>query len=264
MKYKFPSSAPKFAREALEQVLLHIHSILRENLAGVYLYGSLAMDCFNPRSSDIDVILVVKKGLSDGQKNRIIEYLKTSCSKKRRIEMSIIDSDVLKNPRYPARVDLHFEYWGNIFEDEEDNEILSNLYTTRERGFCVWGASVATVFSKIPPEYHLRSVIEDIEHTKRYLNEKPERLGYNVQVYWVLSSCRILAFIREEKVLSKLEGGQWGLANLPEEYCNMVEQALSCYQGKRNECIWNQDELDAFVVYMTDAILNEAKSRKGK
>jgi hypothetical protein len=49
-------------------------------------------------------------------------------------------------------------------------------------------------------------VIEDIQHARKYLHEKPERIGYDVIVYWILGACWILAFIREEKILSKLEG----------------------------------------------------------
>jgi streptomycin 3"-adenylyltransferase len=155
-------------------------------------------------------------------------------------------------------VDLHFEYWGEIFENEKDKEILSNLYTTRKRGFCIWGKPISKVFSQIPPHYHLRSVIEDLKCTRKFLHEDPERVGYDPAVYWVFGSCRILAFIREEKVLSKFEGGQWGLANLPEEYHDLIEQAISRYQGKKKEHIWNHEKLEAFADYMTKIILNES------
>lgn len=262
MEYEFPRNTPKFAKEILRETLSSVHSIIGNNLVGIYLYGSLAMGCFQPRSSDIDLILIVKERLTEEESRKIIEYLKRTCSKDRPIEMSIIALDNVQNPQYPILVDLHYEYWGNVFENEKDNEILSNLYTTRKRGFCVWGAPISDVFSKIPAQYHLRSVIEDIEHTRRYLHENPESIGYDAAVYWVLSSCRVLAFIREEKVLSKLEGGQWGLANLPEEYYNLVEQALSCYQGKKKDRIWNQQELAAFADYMTDAILRESKQKE--
>ena len=37
--------------------------ILRENIVGVYLHGSLAMGCFNPKRSDTDLIIVVNEPL---------------------------------------------------------------------------------------------------------------------------------------------------------------------------------------------------------
>lgn len=259
MEYKLPRNAPRYMRKVLRETLSNIHAILGGNLVGIYLYGSLAMGCFQPKSSDIDVILVVKEKLPEEQGRRILEHLKAACSRERRVELSIIGADVVRNPRYPLLVDLHYEYWGNVFENEEDKEILSNLYTTKERGFCVWGAPISDVFAKIPARYHLRSVIQDIQHTRRHLHDKPEDAGYNVAVYWVLSSCRILAFIREGRVLSKLEGGQWGLANPPEKHHSLIERALALYQGKKDNGFWNSKELDAFADYMTDVIIRECK-----
>jgi streptomycin 3"-adenylyltransferase len=259
MEYKFPKKTPEFVREALRETLSGVHSILQDNLVGVYLYGSLAMGCFNPKSSDIDIVLVVRKGLPEEQRKKVLEYLKGVGSKDRRIELSIVREDVVRNPRYPMMVDLHFEYWGDVFESEEDKEILSNLYTARERGFCVWGVPIGDVFSEIPAEYHLRSVVEDLEHTRKCLHESSERVGYDPAVYWVLGSCRILAFIREGKVLSKLEGGWWGMVNLPREYHDLVGQALSCYRGKKKERVWDHEKLEAFADYMTRVIQRVSK-----
>ena len=42
--------------------------ILRDNLIGVYLHGSLVMGCFNPQKSDIDLIIVIDKPISDSIK----------------------------------------------------------------------------------------------------------------------------------------------------------------------------------------------------
>jgi streptomycin 3"-adenylyltransferase len=247
-------------RQVLIEALSAVHSVLQDGLVGMYLYGSLAMGCFNPRSSDIDVIVVTRKRLSKGQRKRIIEYLKESSSRDRRMELSIVSADAVRNPQYPMMVDVHYEYWGNIFENKKDKEILSNLYTTRRRGFRVWGTPISRVFSKIPAGYHLRAVKEDIEHTRKYLHVDPKDTGYNVAVYWVLGSCRILAFIREGRVLSKLEGGRWGLANLPEEYHDLIEQAVSCYQGDGEENgTWKREELGAFAGYMVEIIREESK-----
>lgn len=263
MKCRFPKKTPRSVRKTLRELFSVVRPAVQDNLVGLYLYGSLAMDCYNPRSSDIDIIIVVKKRLLQVQRKKVIGYLKEVSSKKKRIELSIVRQGVIKNPRYPIVVDLHFEYWGDIFENKVDKEILSNLYTTRERGFCVWGAPLSDVFSEIPVEHHLRSVIEDILHTRKYIHEKPEHIGYDVTVYWILGSCRILAFIREGKVLSKLEGGRWGIANLPKEYHKLTRRALSSYQGiEKHGHDWKHQELEAFADYMTNTILKESKLRK--
>ena len=261
MEYKFPKKTPEPVREFLSETLSHVQSILKEDLIGIYSYGSLAMGCFNLKSSDIDLILVVRKRPLKGQRKEVVEYLKEVCSKSRRIELSILRENILRNPQYPIIVDLHFEHWGEIFENENDKEILSNLYTTRKRGFCIWGKPISDVFSEIPPEYHLRSVIDDLNCTRKYLHEDPERVGYDPAVYWVLGSCRILAFIREDKVLSKLEGGWWGLANLPKQYHDLLKLAILRHQGKNKKQSWNREKLEAFADYMTKVVQRESKIR---
>jgi streptomycin 3"-adenylyltransferase len=261
MEYKFPKDAPESVREFLAETLSILHPILSDDLVGVYLYGSLAMGCFNPESSDVDIILVVRKSLSVEKRRKIISHLKRACSEKKRLELNIVDMDVLRKPTYPIMVNLHYEYWGNTLENEMDSEILSNLYTARKRGFRVWGNPIYAVFSKIPSKYHLRSVIEDIQRTREHLHENQEYAGYNVPVYWVLGSCRILAFIREGRVLSKAEGGQWGLTNLRKKYHSLIQQALACCLGKKNNRIWSREELDAFADYMTNTLLRESREK---
>ena len=50
-------------------------AILGENLVGVYLHGSLAMGCFNPRSSDVDLLVVVREDIPPKVKRRYMEQV---------------------------------------------------------------------------------------------------------------------------------------------------------------------------------------------
>lgn len=47
--------------------------IFGENLTGVYLHGSLAMGCFNPDKSDIDLIIVTEEAPTEEQKLQLME-----------------------------------------------------------------------------------------------------------------------------------------------------------------------------------------------
>ena len=44
--------------------------------------------------------------------------------------------------------------------------------------------------------------------------------------YAVLNFCRVLAFINEGLIISKIEGGEWGLKKLPKEYHPIISAAL--------------------------------------
>ena len=49
--------------------------ILQDNLVGIYLHGSSVMGCFNPQKSDIDLIIVVDRPLSDDVKRAFMEMV---------------------------------------------------------------------------------------------------------------------------------------------------------------------------------------------
>ena len=50
--------APKEIQDLLDEFVADFRKLLKDNLAGIYLHGSLAMNCFNPETSDIDIFVV--------------------------------------------------------------------------------------------------------------------------------------------------------------------------------------------------------------
>ena len=69
----------------LDEIVDKSKIIFKEDLTGIYLHGSLAMGCFNPNKSDIDLIIVIKNNMTDIQKlqfmNHVVELNKIAPSK---------------------------------------------------------------------------------------------------------------------------------------------------------------------------------------
>ncbi|RKX53864.1 MAG: hypothetical protein DRP30_03580, partial [Thermotoga sp.] len=59
----------------LSWLVREFRGILKANLVGVYLHGSLAMGCFNPKLSDVDFIVVVERKLSVDEKKEIVRKI---------------------------------------------------------------------------------------------------------------------------------------------------------------------------------------------
>jgi streptomycin 3"-adenylyltransferase len=60
------------------------------------------------------------------------------------------------------------------------------------------------------------------------MNENP--------VYFILNICRTLCYLREFKILSKIEGGQWGINNLPVKFHGIIQKSLEVYEnGEQNK-----------------------------
>ena len=74
------------------------------------------------------------------------------------------------------------------------------------------------VFEEVSREEYFNSIWHDIENAREDIIENP--------VYMTLNLCRVLAYKKEGMILSKQEGGRWGLKNVPEAYHMLIRQAL--------------------------------------
>ena len=208
--------------------------ILGENLVGVYLHGSAVMGCFNPAKSDLDFIVVVAHPMTDETKRAYMDMVLTlnTDAPAKGIEMSIVLRSVCKPFVYPTPFELHFSERHIKWYSENppdyiqkmngtDKDLAAHFTVIRERGKCLWGASVPDVFAEVPAADYMDSLWEDI-------CDAPNEIENNT-MYLTLNLARVLAYKKEGRVLSKKEGGEWALKNLPEELAPVVSAALEEY-----------------------------------
>ena len=208
--------------------------ILKENLVGIYLHGSSVMGCFNPEKSDIDLIIVVDDKMSDITKKAYMDMVVklNSYAPAKGIEMSIVRKEVCDPFVYPTPFELHFSAMHlKWYEDNPEDYILKMNGTDKDlaahftiigkRGKCLLGLPIEDVFAVVPKADYMDSIWNDIV-------EAPEEITENT-MYLTLNLVRVLAFAKDGLVLSKKEGGEWGLKNVPEEYHSLIEDALSEY-----------------------------------
>lgn len=58
--------------DILDKIVNQSRKIFGDELIGIYLHGSMAMGCFNPDKSDIDLIFVIRDHIMDTQKMQFI------------------------------------------------------------------------------------------------------------------------------------------------------------------------------------------------
>jgi Aminoglycoside adenylyltransferase, C-terminal domain/Nucleotidyltransferase domain len=216
--------------------------VFGETLIGVYLHGSLAMGCFNPATSDVDVLIVVRDELSvdaKGRAGRALLWLAEQAPAKG-LEVSILSLDDLHPFQYPTPYQLHFSNDNNAqfaqgTMDLEgarlDGDLAAHIVVTRARGVCLYGEPIAVVFPEVPREAYLNSITVDSEDSYYQISRGVDAGECAVPVYGVLNFCRVLAFVEDGAITSKLEGGQWGLDHLPPEYRPIIKAALLAYTG---------------------------------
>ena len=101
------------AEELLVRIQTEMAAILRQNLAGVYLHGSLAFGCFHPAVSDIDFIVVVREPLVHEVKKELLQaVLKLDAfAPAKGLEMSVVLSDHCRHFVYPTPYEFHYSRW---------------------------------------------------------------------------------------------------------------------------------------------------------
>ena len=72
-------------------------------------------------------------------------------------------------------------------------------------------------------------------------------------MYLILNLPRVLAWLKEKKILSKMEGGEWGLGSLPETYHPLLRSALKEYTEGINEQ-YDPETAKRYAAYMLEQI----------
>src|SRR3954462_12093068 len=99
---------PIAVREQVDKLVSKLAGRVAEQLVGIYLHGSLAMGCFNPNHSDLDLLVITAECMPLAMKRQIIEYLLMCSQQPQPIEISFLAHTQLRPWQYPTRFDLHY------------------------------------------------------------------------------------------------------------------------------------------------------------
>ncbi|WIV20329.1 DUF4111 domain-containing protein [Paenibacillus polygoni] len=233
---------------------------LQDSLTGIYLHGSMAMGCFHPDHSDIDILVVVTSKQSRDTYKRIAAGLIRMEEKlhlTKGIELSVVLKKYTDEFVYPTPFEFHYslahqeKYKSDpdyLCGGYEDTDLAAHFVVTYHRGIVLYGEPIKEVFSAIDRSYFIASIQSDVKDAPEGITENP--------VYFVLNLCRVLFFLKEEIVSSKKEGGEWAAEVVPMKYAAIIHDCLAAYQGKEDTFKQDDQLLLEFASYMLDEIDN--------
>ncbi|MDR2558231.1 MAG: DUF4111 domain-containing protein [Oscillospiraceae bacterium] len=226
-------------------ILQHIKesctALLHENLVGIYIHGSIAFGCFDRDKSDIDYIIIVNGELSLETKNELLQETAgiNKSAPPKGLEMSAVLKKHCLNFIYPTPYELHFSNTHRENTGGFDKDLTAHFTVIKKTGIVLCGEPIDSVFGDIPAEFYFDSIISDIKDAGNQINAN--------QAYCILNLCRILAYKRNNLILSKKAGGYWGLENLGGKHSITIKAALG------NAEI-NHDSVLEFYKYMLGLI----------
>lgn len=211
-------------------------SAFGRTLTGVYLHGSLAMGGFRWAVSDVDLLVVTAGTPALDQKERYVRRLLdlAEAAPPKGLEISVLTESAARSAQHPMAYALHFS---NRYREAcrraprafcqrmtgTDRDLAAHVAVLRQRGRTLWGIPAGELFAPVPVDAYWDSICSDVTESA----EEPQMDS----VYLVLNLCRVLAYRRTGRILSKEEGGLWGIQWLPPACRKLAAQALACYQG---------------------------------
>jgi predicted nucleotidyltransferase len=257
LRYRW-GNCPANVRRQVEEVVDCVRETLKRNLVAIYLHGSIAMGCFNPRTSDIDLLVVSKETIALGARRAIVNSLLRVSSRPVPLEATFVSREQLRRWQYPTPFEVHFsESWREKYTTgldralaypakPQDTDLAIQIPTVRQRGKCLYGGSAARVLPSVPDSDQTASVVQDFYWARKRVSKIP--------AYFVLNSCRIYAFLVTRRIYSKDEGCAWAIRRFPRKYRAVVRSARDAYRRGESELLVSAPELRTYVRWITNEI----------
>jgi hypothetical protein len=217
-------------------LLASAREALGGRFVGMALFGSLSSGDFDPRTSDIDVLVI-----TDGPLPReTIEALRAMHT---RIDTSPTGQAFRLDACYIPRADLRrfepdagpYPEWGEegfrLFHPGGDWIIQRRIL--RERGVVVTGPPLRDMIDPVSPDDLRWGVADVLQGWWAGQAENPDWLRERtvLQVFAVQTMCRALYTLRLGDIVSKPAAIRWGMAALDPPWSALAAQASTWQEG---------------------------------
>jgi hypothetical protein len=219
---------PHDLSDLLEAIASDFSTILRGNLVGIYLWGSLTYEAFDHTCSDVDCIVVTCRELDVNEFSELDEWFKHTGEYNpwvRRLDMRfVIDNEFLDKTSHCCGF---YNYTGKLVRHGSDGNpiIWMNI---RQSGITLWGKHARL----IAPRVSDRSLNDALELELKYLKQdltsnagdRSDR-AFIHNAYAVLTACRILYSAHNRALASKADACAWAMENVPSVWSPIIRAA---------------------------------------
>ena len=209
--------------------------VLGRNLVGIYLYGSVTLAAFNPKRSDIDCIVVTRRDLSEAQFRKVDAWLAQTAKSNpwtTRLQMLFL----VKNELLMMNTHGCLYQFGVLTRSGSDgNPIIWRDFLNSGR--VLFGPRPESFLPEITWEMFFRALERELGYLRTEISAKQDWRDVPMyRAYAVLTVCRILYSFRNVTIVSKPRAAEWAIKYLPEEWREIILQAMEFnYTSRESE-----------------------------
>jgi predicted nucleotidyltransferase len=210
----------------LTQVAADLPAILRGNLVGIYLWGSLTYDAFDENCSDVDLVAVIERDLDDREFSGLAEWFKRNGNPwVPRIDMRfVIDHEFLDKT---SRCCGFYHYLAKLTRHGSDGNpfIWINI---AQSGITLWGEDAKLIAPHVSDQCLEDALLLELSYLKEDLasnaGDRSDK-AFIHNAYAVLTACRILYSAKHKALVSKDQASRWAMESVPSPWRPMIQAA---------------------------------------
>lgn len=206
-------SERKDRQVAINKMVREISSILQGNEPSIYLYGSSVLNDFRLGWSDIDILVLPDKQITEEQAKKLVDLRQALLEKEpsnpyyRSFEGGMLTLDAFLTQKADRVV-----YWGTSDEKIADHYVLDSFCMTEliESSVLLYGNDIRNQL-KTPGFSELYA---DVKHHYKTIRKFAQKTGRSIYSFgWILDIARCIYTLRTGKIVAKTDAGQWALEN---------------------------------------------------
>jgi hypothetical protein len=248
---------PKIVEAILNEYKGLFNEYLPNELEGLYLHGSIALDAFEKGRSDIDFIAVTSRHLTEDEAGILSKIHRIIAQKYKTPEMDGVyitwgDLGKVKNDHQN-----HFYYnSGNLSLGPyfNFNPVTWSLFA--KKGITVLGPASSDFELEFPPKQLQSYVFANMNtywaNRVQWLESSFDELlsmssnDIREEIEWtVLGLLRQYYTLAEDDIISKTGAGRYGLSHMPKEYHQIINEAVRTRTGDK-ETLYSSNKARLF------------------
>ena len=241
----------------LDDFLVRIQALLGSHFIGMYLVGSLALGDFDPRSSDIDFVVVTDTNIGDdlfGSLQDIhAQFAASNSLWADKIEAIYIPSSALRQAAPSASLYPQIEKGTRLFKAPLESGWVFQCITLRDRGVVVAGSDPRTLVDSIYPHDMHSAAAEIAALWLEQADTDPTWLAWlrqrDAQTFVILTLCRLLYSLATGSVTSKPRAAEWAQKELGSPWATLIERTLAKQYETGEIAQSEEDETLAFIQF---------------
>lgn len=213
-----------------EGLIPAIQTALPDNLTGVYLCGSLALGGFDPAISDVDILVVTERPMSDAGMSALATVHAavppSYTAPGRDYEVYYIDRATLRRFA-PGQRHVKVGPDDPIGWTEHRPSWVIERWVVRERGVTLAGPDPETIIHPVSAEDMRWAAGEEIRRRLESWSDgtwpREDLAHLGAQAFEVETVCRTLHTVETGEASSKREAVAWASATLPERWHDLIK-----------------------------------------